>query len=104
MKIFSVLSPLVTTLSATSRTIALSWNNSGPQIDNNEVVWERDISGVCSVKDKGRATITDGSTAYTIQNLQEDSSYTVIVKATNAAGSVASDAVVTNTLTAGEKI
>lgn len=101
MKLFSVLAPLVTTFSATDRTIALSWNNSGPQIDSNEVVWERDISGACSDEDRGSTTITDGSATYTIQNLQEDSSYTVVVKATNAAGSVASDAVIANTLTAG---
>ena len=43
--------------------------------------------------DEGSTTITDGSTSYTISGLQEGSSYTVIVTATNTAGSAVSEPV-----------
>ena len=50
----------------------------------------------------GSATITDGSTNYDIMGLEEDSSYSITVTATNAAGSSA--VVVTEmTLEAGER-
>ena len=39
------------------------------------------------------ATITDGSTRYTITGLEEASSYTITVTATNAAGNAACDPV-----------
>ena len=39
------------------------------------------------------STITNGSTSYTISGLQEGSSYTVNVTATNTAGSAVSDPV-----------
>ena len=65
-------------------------------------MWQRDTSGECSDKDEGNATITDGSTSYDILGLEEDSSYTIIVTATNIAGSrVVSDAVTVMTLEAG---
>jgi len=62
----------------TATTISLSWSvPSGSVVDSYEVVWER----------SGSATITDGSTSYTISGLEEDSSYTITVTATNVAGS-----------------
>ena len=65
-------------------------------------MWQRDTSGECSDKDEGNATITDGSTSYDILGLEEDSSYIIIVTATNIAGSsVVSDAVTVMTLEAG---
>ena len=57
------------------------------------MVWERDTSGECPDEDEGSATITDGSTNYTITQLEEDSSYTITVTATNPAGSAVSDPV-----------
>ena len=52
--------------------------------------------------DEGNATIIDGSTSYDIMGLEEDSNYTIIVTATNIAGSSAvSDAVTVITLEAG---
>ena len=46
-------------------------------------------------------TITNGSTSYTITGLEEKTSYTITVTATNAAGSAVSDLVFGTTLTAG---
>ena len=95
--------PSVTVSSTTATTISLSWSvPSGSVVDSYEVVWERDTSGECPDEDEGSATITDGSTSYTITGLEEDSSYTITVTATNAAGSAASDPVTGMTGEAGE--
>ena len=56
-------------------------------VDSYEVMWERYISGKCPGMNEGSATITGGSTSYTISGLEEESSYTITVTATNAAGS-----------------
>jgi len=50
---------------------------------------------------RSSTTITDGSTSYTITPLEEETSYTITVTATNAAGSAVSDQVFGTTLTAG---
>ena len=68
------------------------------------MVWQRDTSGECSDEDEGNTTITDGSTRYVIMGLAGISSYTIAVRATNAAGSGAvSDAVTAMTWVAGER-
>ena len=91
------------TVSSTATTISLSWSiPSGSVVDSYEVVWERDTSGECPDEDEGSATITDSSTSYTITGLEEDSSYTITVTATNAAGSAASDPITGMTREAGE--
>ena len=66
------------------------------------MMWERDTSEECPDEDEGSATITDGSTSYTITGLEEDNSYTITVTAANAAGSVVSDPVTGMTGEAGE--
>ena len=71
-------------------------------VDSYEVIRERDISGECPDVDEGSSTITDGSTNYTITGLEEDSSYTITVTATNEAGSVVSVPVTAMTGEAGE--
>ena len=49
-------------------------------------------------------TITDGSTSYDIMGLEEDSSYTITVTASNSVGSSAvSNTVTAMTLEAGER-
>ena len=53
---------------------------------------------------KSSTTITDGSTSYTITGQEENSSYTITVTATNAAGSEVNDLVFGTTLTAGAYI
>ena len=88
--------------STAATTISLSWTSAGSVVDSYEVTWERDTSGECPDEDEGSTTITDGSTSYTITGLEEDSSYTITVTATNAAGSAASDPVTGMTGEAGE--
>ena len=58
--------------------------------------------GKCSDEDMGSATITNGSTSYTITGLEEDSNYTIIVTAINAAGRAVSDPITGMTEEAGE--
>ena len=64
-------------------------------------MWQRDTSGDCSnVPHSG--SISPGSTSYNIMGLEEDSSYTITVAATNAAGS-STDSVTEMTPEAGER-
>ena len=58
--------------------------------------------GKCSDEGMGSTTITNGSTSYTIMRLEEDSNYTIIVTAINAAGSAVSDPITGMTEEAGE--
>jgi len=86
--------PSVSVSSTTATTISLSWSvPSGSVVDSYEVIWERDTSGECPDENEGSTTITDDSTSYTITGLEEDSSYTITITATNAAGSAVSDPV-----------
>ena len=82
--------PSVNVTSTTATTISLSWSvPSGSVVDSYEVMW---TSGECPDDvDEGSATITDGSTSYTIESLREGSSYTITVTATNSAGTAPSD-------------
>ena len=86
----------------TATSFSLSWTSAGSVVDSYEVMWLRDTSGECSDEDEGNATITDGSTSYDIMGLEEDSSYTIIVTATNIAGSSAVS-ITEMTLEAGER-
>ena len=52
-------------------------------------MWQRDTSVGCRDEDENSTTITEGSTSYEIMGLEEDSSYSLTVTATNAAGSSA---------------
>ena len=64
----------------------------GSLVHRYEVMWERDTSaGECPDVDKGNTTITDGSTSHTIMELEEDSTYIITVRASNAIGSSVSD-------------
>ena len=76
--------PSITTVgSTTATTISLSWSvPSGSVVDSYEVMWEGHGT-------RGSTTITDGSTSHTITGLEGDSSYTITVTATNAAGNIA---------------
>ena len=86
--------PTAVASSTTATTISLSWSvPSGSVVDSYVVEWERGSSENCPYEDAGNATITDGSTSYSIAGLEEDSSYTITVTATNVFGSVVSDAV-----------
>ena len=64
-------------------------------------MWQRDTSGECSDEDEDSATITD--TSYDITGLEEDSSYSITVRASNTAGSSEdSNTVTAMTVEAGE--
>ena len=91
------------TSTATSILITIS-TASGSVVDSYEVMWETDDIGGCSGgSDMDSTTITDGSTSYDIMGLEEDSSYTITVTASNSAGSSAdSNTVTAMTLEAGE--
>ena len=66
-------------------------------------MWQRDTSGECPDGDEDTISLTDGSTSYDIMGLEEDSSYSITVTASNAAGSSAvSNTVTALTLEAGE--
>ena len=82
-------------------TINLSWNTPSGTVANIVVIWKRDTEE-CSYEDGGNTTVTDGSTTYSIENLEEGSSYTITVTATNAAGSAVSDPVMGVTEEVGE--
>ena len=101
----TVLAPVMPDTSVgttTSTTISFSWTTAGSVVDSYEVMWKRGTSGKCPDGDEGNATITDRSTSYTIAGLEEDSSYTITVTATNAAGSAVSVPVIGMTGEAGE--
>ena len=67
-------------------------------------MWQRDTSGECPDEGEGSISLTDGSTSYDIMGLEEDSSYSITVTASNAAGSSAvSNTVTVMTLEAGER-
>ena len=88
--------------STTATSISLFWSSVGSEVEYG-VIWQRDTSGECSDEVEGSTTITDGSTSYDIMRLEEDSSYSITVTATNVLGSSAfSDAVTVMTLEAGE--
>ena len=83
--------------SSTATSISLSWTSAGSEAVSYEVMWETDDIGGCSGgSHMNSTTITDGSTSYDIMGLEEDSSYTISVTASNSAGSSA----VSNTVTA----
>ena len=67
------------------------------------MMWQRDTSGECPDEDEDSISLTDGSTSYDIMGLEEDSSYSITVIATNAAGSSAVT-VTAMTMEAGERL
>ena len=72
-------------------------------ISEGDVVWQRDTSGGCCDENEGSESLSGGSmTMYVIPELEEDSTYSITVTATNTLGSEMSVAISENTLTAGE--
>ena len=96
--------PTVSVSVTTATSISLSWTSAGSEVDSYEVMWQRDTSEECPDEDEGSISLTDGSTSYDIMGLEEDSSYSITVTASNAAGSSAvSNTVTVMTLEAGER-
>ena len=82
-------------------TISISWTIAGSVVDSYEVMWQRDTTGECPNEDEGSATITDGSTSYTITGLEEYSNYAITVTASNGVGIMKSNPVTGMTNEAG---
>ena len=90
----------------TATSISLSWISAGSEGVSYVVTWQTDDVGGCSGgNDTGSMNINDGSTSYDIMELEEDSSYNmIIVTASNSAGSSAvSNTVNAMTKEAGER-
>ena len=94
--------PIAEVSSATATSISLSWSVPSGSVESYVVTWERDTSGECHVENRGNKNIMDGYFSYTIEQLEEDSNYTIILAALNAAGSAVSDPVTGLTREAGE--
>ena len=98
--------PVLTAGTTTATTITISWSNDDPMATSYEVMWERDTSLKCtSFSDLDSTTMTDDSIAsYDITGLEEDSTYSITVTASNSAGSSAvSNTVTAMTMEAGER-
>ena len=86
--------------------ISISWTiTTDTVVTSYEVMWETDNIGGCSGgSDMDSTTITDDSTSYDITGLEEDSTYSITVTASNPAGSSAvSNTVTVMTMEAGER-
>ena len=59
-----------------------------------EVEWQRHTSGDCSDEHSDNTTVSGSTERYDIMGLFGDSSYSIRVRATNAAGSAVSDPLV----------
>ena len=97
--------PNITVGTTTATSISLSWTSAGSEVDSYGVMWQRNTSGEYPNEHEDNISLTDGSTSYDIMGLEEDSSYSITVTASNAAGSSAVNNTVTAiTLEAGEII
>ena len=95
--------PVVMADTTTATSISLSWTTGGSEGVSYNVVWQRNTSGGCSDVNEGSESLSGGSmTMYDIPDLEEDSTYSITVTATNSLGSEMSVAISANTLTAGE--
>ena len=93
--IIIVVAPVLSDGTTEATSISLSWTSAGSVVDSYEVMWQRDTSGGCPDEDEDSISLTDGSTSYDIMGLEEDSSYSITVTASNAAGSSATSNTVT---------
>ena len=106
MFFYLVVAPVLSAGTSTATSISLFWTSAGSEAVSYEVMWRTDDIGRCTSgsSDMNSTTITDGSTSYDIMGLEEDSSYTITVTASNSAGSSeVSNTVTAMTLEAGER-
>ena len=103
--ILAVEAPVLTAGTTTATTIIISWSNNDLMVTSYVVMWERDITIKCTgFSHMDSTTITDDSTSYDITGLEEDSTYSITVTASNSVGSSAvSNTVTTMTMEAGER-
>ena len=89
---------MISVVSTTATSITLSGGVPSDSVaDSYEVMWQRNTSIGCSDENEGSATSIGE-----ITDLQENSSYTITVTASNSAGS-SEDTVTAMTLEAGER-
>ena len=95
----------MTANTTTATTITISWSSAGSEIDSYEVMWQTDDVGGCSGgSDMDSTTITDDSPSYDIPGLEEDSTYSITVTASNSVpSSEVSNTVTAMTMEAGER-
>ena len=88
----SVEAPSITVAQSavTSTSIPLTWTSAGSEAVSYEVEWTYD--GQCTGISGGRASVGVEMTSYTIGDLEEAITYSIIVNATNAVGSAVSPA------------
>ena len=72
----------------TATSLPVSWTSAGSVVDSYEVMW---TSGDCPDVDGGSATVTGGTTSYTIEGLEEYITYSITVNASNDVGSAVSE-------------
>ena len=89
----------------TATTITISWSSAGSEDVSYGVMWQRDTTIKCRiVSDMGSTTITDDSTSYDITGLEENSTYSITVTASNSVpSSEVSNTVTAMTMEAGER-
>ena len=98
--------PEITVDSTTATSIIISGGVPSDSVaDSYKVMWETDDVGGCSGgSDMDSTTITDDSPSYDITGLEEDSTYSITVTASNSAGSSeVSNTVTVMTMEAGER-
>ena len=79
--------PNVSVDTRTPTSISISWTiSSDSVVTGYRVMWERDISLGCPEPIEGSATTISSTTSFTIDELEEDSSYDITVIASNGAG------------------
>ena len=105
----SLIVPVQTTAyvhSVTTTSITISFSvATGSVVTSYEVMWETDDVGGCSGgSDMDSSITTDDFPSYNITGLQEDSTYSITVTASNSAGSSeVSNTVTAMTMEAGER-
>ena len=88
--------------SVTSTTIPLTWTSAGSVVNSYGAKWTYD--GECSEVMGGSAIFTGTMTSYTMEGLEEYSTYSITVNATNDISSAVSEVVTIRTSEAGEVI
>ena len=94
--------PALVVGNTTATSISLSWSvPSGSEVDSYEVMWQRDTSGECPDEDMDSVTVSGITTSYTITDLEENSNYSIILRAVNMVGSAHSNTTTATTLDSG---
>ena len=85
--LLAVKAPVLSTTTITATSISLSWTSAGSEDVSYEVMWQRDTSGECPDDEDEDSDTMITDTSYDITGLEEDSSYSITVRAINDAGS-----------------